>query len=85
VCSSDLILDTPRERLGEADLARDYQRARRFDVAGGSLMTDLLVEAFSNDHPLLKHTRGAALALLDLAPPLKKLFARKMMFGAQAW
>ncbi|HNA29988.1 MAG TPA: FAD-dependent monooxygenase, partial [Thiobacillaceae bacterium] len=82
---AEAILDTPRERLGEADLARDYQRTRRFDVAGGSLMTDLLVEAFSNDHPLLKHTRGAALALLDLAPPLKKLFARKMMFGAQAW
>ncbi len=82
---AEAILDTPRERLGEADLARDYQRTRRFDVAGGSLMTDLLVEAFSNDHPVLKHTRGAALALLDLAPPLKKLFARKMMFGAQAW
>ena len=24
-------------------------------------------------------------ALLGLAPPLKSLFARKMMFGAQAW
>ena len=82
---AEAILDTPRERLGEADLARDYQRTRRFDVAGGSLMTDLLVEAFSNDNPLLKHARGAALALLDLAPPLKNLFARKMMFGAQAW
>jgi 2-octaprenyl-6-methoxyphenol hydroxylase len=82
---AEAILYTPRERLGEADLARDYQRTRRFDVAGGSLMTDLLVEAFSNDNPLLKHARGAALALLDLAPPLKNLFARKMMFGAQAW
>lgn len=82
---AEAILDTPRERLGEADLARDYQRTRRFDVAGGSLMTDLLVEAFSNDNPLLKHARGAALALLDLAPPLKNLFVRKMMFGAQAW
>lgn len=82
---AEAILDTPRERLGEADLVLDYQRARRFDVAGGSLMTDLLVEAFSNDNPVLKHARGAALALLDLAPPLKNLFARKMMFGAQAW
>ena len=27
----------------------------------------------------------AALAVLDLAPPIKNLFARKMMFGAQAW
>lgn len=82
---AEAILDTPRERLGEADLARAYQHTRRFDVAGGSLMTDLLVEAFSNDNPAMKHARGAALALLDLAPPLKNLFARKMMFGAQAW
>ena len=82
---AEAILDTPGERLGEADLARRYGDARRFDVAGGSLMTDILVEAFSNEHAVLKHARGAALALLDLAPPLKNLFARKMMFGAQAW
>jgi len=82
---AEAILDTPRERLGEADLARRHHQARRFDVAGGSLMTDILVEAFSNDNPVLRHARGAALAALDLAPPLKNLFARKMMFGAQAW
>jgi 2-octaprenyl-6-methoxyphenol hydroxylase len=82
---AEAILDTPRERLGEVDLARRYGQSRRFDVAGGSLMTDILVESFSNDNFLMKHARGAALALLDLAPPLKNLFARKMMFGAQAW
>lgn len=79
------ILDTPRERLGEAAMSGAYAAERRFDVLGGSLMTDILVETFSNDRPLLGHARGAALALLDLAPPLKNLFARKMMFGAQAW
>ncbi|MDD5390712.1 MAG: FAD-dependent monooxygenase [Gallionellaceae bacterium] len=79
------ILDTPRERLGEAAMSNAYAAERRVDVLGGSLMTDILVEAFSNDRPLLGHARGAALALLDLAPPLKTLFARKMMFGAQAW
>jgi len=79
------ILDSPRQRLGEAALSNAYAADRRFDVLGGSLMTDILVEAFSNDRPLLGHARGAALALLDLAPPLKKMFARKMMFGAQAW
>jgi len=82
---AEAILDTPPARLGEADLARRYAQSRRLDVAGGSLMTDLLVEAFSNDNPLLRHARGAALALLDLAPPLKTLFARKMMFGARTW
>lgn len=82
---AEAILDTPRERLGEAGLMHAYTTSRGFDVAGGSLMTDLLVEVFANDHPLLRHARGGALALLDLAPPLKALFARKMMFGAQAW
>jgi 2-octaprenyl-6-methoxyphenol hydroxylase len=66
-------------------LSSAYAAERRFDVLGGSLMTDILVEAFSNDRPLLGHARGAALVLLDLLPPLKNLFARKMMFGAQAW
>jgi len=79
------ILDAPRERLGEAASSTAYTAKRRFDILGGSLMTDILVEAFSNDRPLLGSARGAALALLDLAPPLKTLFARKMMFGAQAW
>jgi 2-octaprenyl-6-methoxyphenol hydroxylase len=79
------ILDTPPERLGEAAMSNAYAAARRLDVLGGSVMTDILVEAFSNDHPILGHARGAALALLDLAPPVKNLFARKMMFGAQAW
>lgn len=79
------ILDTPRGRLGEAALSSAYAAERRFDVLGGSLMTDILVEAFSNDRLLLGHARGAALFLLDLLPPLKSLFARKMMFGAQAW
>jgi 2-octaprenyl-6-methoxyphenol hydroxylase len=82
---AETILDTPRERIGEATFTQRYERTRHFDITGGSLMTDILVETFSNEHFLLKHGRGAALILLDLLPPLKTLFARKMMFGAQAW
>lgn len=74
----------PVERLGAAPI-KAYEQSRRFDVIGGSLMTDLLVEVFSNANPLLHHARGAALGLLDLLPPLKRLFARKMMFGARTW
>lgn len=82
---AETLLDTPRDRIGEAAFTQRYEKTRQFDIAGGSLMTDILVETFSNDHFLLKHGRGAALVLLDLLPPLKTLFARKMMFGAQAW
>lgn len=48
-------------------------------------MTDLLVTGFANDLPLLRQIRGLVLTALDLAPPLKTLFARKMMFGARTW
>jgi 2-octaprenyl-6-methoxyphenol hydroxylase len=82
---AETLLDTPRDRIGETAFTQRYEKTRQFDIAGGSLMTDILVETFSNDHFLLKHGRGAALVLLDLLPPLKTLFARKMMFGAQAW
>lgn len=82
---AETILDTQRQRIGEAAFTQRYEKTRHFDIVGGSLMTDILVETFSNDNFLLKHGRGAALVLLDLLPPLKTQFARKMMFGAQAW
>ena len=81
---AEAIADIPSEKLGESPLA-GYARQRRYDIIGGSLMTDLLVAGFSNDNPLLRHGRGLALGALDVLPPLKTLFARKMMFGAQSW
>ncbi len=82
---AQLAWETPRDELGGARLAAAYRAGRRTDVRAGLAMTDLLVELFSNDHALLRLGRGAGLALLDLAPPLKTVFARKMMFGGQAW
>jgi len=81
---AETLLDMPIDRLGESRFVA-FESARRFDVTGGSLMTDLLVEAFANGNPLMHHARGAALTLMDLLPPLKTVFARKMMFGSQAW
>lgn len=81
---ADQLAARPRDKLGEVALD-GYARQRRFDILGGSLMTDLLVAGFSNDLPGLRQARGLALAALDLLPPLKTQFARKMMFGAQSW
>ena len=81
---AETLLDMPADQIGESGFAA-FESGRRFDVTGGSLMTDLLVEAFANDNPALRQARGAALAMLDLLPPVKTLFARKMMFGSQAW
>jgi len=82
---AEVILATPHERLGDAAFVAAYRAARRWDVSGSVAMTDLLVEAFANDWPVLSQARGLALGALDLLPPLKQLFARKMMFGARAW
>ncbi|MEW5770732.1 MAG: FAD-dependent monooxygenase [Pseudomonadota bacterium] len=81
---AEALLDLPRERIGAAPLA-GYARQRHADIFGGSLMTDLLVAGFSNDNAMLRQGRGLALAALDVLPPLKTVFARKMMFGAQTW
>jgi 2-octaprenyl-6-methoxyphenol hydroxylase len=79
------ILDTRREALGSERFLARYRAARRWDVAGGIAMTDLLVDLFSNDLPVLREARGLALSAMDAMAPVKTLFVRKMMFGAQAW
>ncbi len=81
---AETIMDSSREQLGDSDFLARYRNHRRWDVAGGIAMTDLLVDLFANDLPLLSQARGLALTAMDAVPPLKNLFARKMMFGAQA-
>ena len=80
-----LIWDADKPALGSAEFCMRYRDRRGPDVSGGMRMTDLMVELFSNDNFVLRHGRGVGLALMDALPPLKKAFARKMMFGAQAW
>jgi 2-octaprenyl-6-methoxyphenol hydroxylase len=82
---AETILDSTPEQLGDAEFQARYLKRRRWDVGAGIAMTDLLVEAFANDWPVLGTLRGAALSAMDALPPLKNLFARKMMFGSQSW
>jgi 2-octaprenyl-6-methoxyphenol hydroxylase len=81
---AETILDSSREQLGDAAFLKNYHKHRRWDVGGGIAMTDILVDVFANDLPVLSQMRGLALSVMDAMPPLKNLFARKMMFGAQA-
>ncbi|NWG86173.1 MAG: FAD-dependent monooxygenase [Hydrogenophilaceae bacterium] len=80
-----LVWEADKPALGGTEFCARYQARRGPDVRGGLLMTDLMVELFSNDNFMLRHGRGLGLALMDMLPPLKKVFARKMMFGARAW
>jgi 2-octaprenyl-6-methoxyphenol hydroxylase len=61
---------------------RKYRSTRRLDRVGGTLFTDLLVRAFSNDHPIIALGRSAALAGLDACEPAKKFLLRRLIFGA---
>ncbi len=81
---AETILDAARDELGDAAFLTRYRKHRRWDVGGGIAMTDILVDVFANDLPGLSQIRGLALTAMDAVPPLKNLFARKMMFGAQA-
>ena len=82
---AETAMDRPREELGGTEFLTAYRKHRRWDVSGGIAMTDILVDLFANDLPLVAQARGLALTAMDMLPPLKQAFARKMMFGVQAW
>ena len=76
-----IILDTPREAIGEAPMRRALRGERRADRWAGVAFTHGLVTVFGNDLPLARWPRGLALALLDALPPAKRVFTRAMLFG----
>ncbi|HVY05763.1 MAG TPA: FAD-dependent oxidoreductase [Burkholderiales bacterium] len=58
-----------------------YRSMRRPDRVRGIALTHSLVKIFSNDFGPLRAARGAALALLDLLPPMRRAFTQRMIFG----
>ncbi|MBX6392860.1 MAG: FAD-dependent monooxygenase [Burkholderiales bacterium] len=79
-----LLRATPRERLGEAEMLAAYRTRRGLDRHATIGLTDTLIRVFSNDDGALRWARGAALAALDLIPPARRFFARRMIYGARA-
>jgi 2-octaprenyl-6-methoxyphenol hydroxylase len=77
------ILHVPRAQIGDPAMLSEYAKGRRLDTGGGIFFTDLLVRGFSNDLPLLREARAAALSALDLLPPVKNFVVRRMIFGAR--
>jgi 2-octaprenyl-6-methoxyphenol hydroxylase len=65
---------------GEAFLA-EYQRRRRADRLAVIGVTHFLAGIFGNPSPPLAAARGLGLVALDLLPPARRLFARRMMLG----
>jgi 2-octaprenyl-6-methoxyphenol hydroxylase len=69
---------------GDPGVLRRYASARRLDAAATVRITDLLAGAFLGSSRGLRAARGAALTMLDLLPPARRFFARRMIHGTQA-
>lgn len=80
-----LVARTDRASVGDAGFLAAFRAARRVDRLAAIGVTDFLVNVFSNAHPLLRAVRGAGLVALDLVPPARRLFARRMMLGARGF
>ena len=80
-----LIRSSPPDALGSAELPRAFARKRRLDTRATIRATDLLATLYVRRDPFSAVMRGAALTALDVFPPARKAFARRMIYGASAW
>jgi 2-octaprenyl-6-methoxyphenol hydroxylase len=69
---------------GSAPMLERYARARRFDAAATLRVTDLLATLYVSGNPLVCAARSGAMAALDMFPPARRFFARRMTYGASA-
>ena len=69
---------------GSMQMLERFARIRRLDAAATLRVTDLLATLYVSSNPLACATRGAAMAALDLIPPARRFFARRMTYGASA-
>ncbi len=80
---AQIVLDSPRDEIGDDAMLRRYSRGRRIDRMSGIAFTHGLVRLFGNDLPLVRWPRGLALTLLDAVPPAKRAFTHAMLFGVR--
>jgi 2-octaprenyl-6-methoxyphenol hydroxylase len=69
---------------GGAEVLARFAASRRLDVAVTVGATHALAGVFLGANPLMRAARGAALTVLDIAPPARRFFARRMIFGPSA-
>ena len=69
---------------GDAALLARYAAHRSLDVGATIRVTDFLASAFLGSNRALRAARGAALMALDVFPPARRFFARRMIYGPSA-
>ncbi|HKO87869.1 MAG TPA: FAD-dependent monooxygenase [Burkholderiales bacterium] len=78
---AQLLQETPVIEIGRSAFLETYRAKRGTDRKASIAATDFLVRVFSSEAPVLRTIRGAALAALDLIPPARRVFARRMVYG----
>ena len=61
-----------------------FAARRRLDAGATIRLTDLLASAFLGANPFVGAARGLALSALDVLPPARRFFARRMIYGSSA-
>ena len=69
---------------GDAATLARYAARRRVDAAATIRLTDFLAGAFLGTGRLARGARGAAMTMLDIFPPARRFFARRMIYGPSA-
>ena len=69
---------------GDAAILTRYAARRRLDAGATIRVTDFLASAFVGSNKALHAARGAALMALDVFPPARRFFARRMIYGPSA-
>ena len=69
---------------GDATILTRYAARRRLDAGATIRITDFLASGFLGSNKALHAVRGAALMALDVFPPARRFFARRMIYGASA-
>ncbi len=69
---------------GDARLLARFDSVRRLDAAATVRVTDFLATGFLGGGALAPAIRGIGLSVLDICPPARRFFARRMIYGASA-
>jgi len=72
------------EDPGDSAALQRFAALRRADAAATIGVTEVLARGFTGRSALARACRGVALAGLDVCPPARRFFARRMIFGPSA-
>jgi 2-octaprenyl-6-methoxyphenol hydroxylase len=75
----DAVRDESKKDIGSLEVLKTYEDWRRRDHIQTAMATDSLVRIFSTNFLPLAALRNLGLFVVDVVPPLKKVFARHAM------